>query len=138
IINGILHGIEIKSDADSLSRINRQVEYYGKVMDKVTLYVGNKLYPQVLDYIPGWWGVVLVTKPVGSDIQLKQIRKERMNKYQDAFEILQLLWKDEALKAIDQLKISGKFSNKSRDIIFEAIERSTSLKTVRDLTRETL
>lgn len=138
IINGIIHGIEIKSDLDTIERLERQVEIYGKILDKVTLYVGNKLIDSALKVIPSWWGVVLIYKNQSGEINLRNLRKPRMNKYQDSFEILQLLWKEEALQLIDEIGMHGKYTNKSRDIIFASIEQCLSLKKIREYTRKIL
>jgi hypothetical protein len=37
VVNGALHGFEIKSDSDSLARLAGQAEQYGRVFDFVTL-----------------------------------------------------------------------------------------------------
>jgi hypothetical protein len=42
VINGYLVGFEIKSDEDSLTRLNDQVEAYNAVFDRSTLIVGPK------------------------------------------------------------------------------------------------
>src|SRR5262249_26817602 len=39
VVNGLLHGYEIKSDRDSLRRLAGQVEVYGKVLDRATLVI---------------------------------------------------------------------------------------------------
>ena len=40
VVNGVLHGYEIKSDCDTLRRLPNQVVAYGKVLDRATLVVG--------------------------------------------------------------------------------------------------
>ena len=42
VVNGMLHGYEIKSDRDNLRRFSGQVDFYGKVLDRATLVVGEK------------------------------------------------------------------------------------------------
>ena len=37
VVNGSLHGFEIKSDRDSLRRLARQVDLYSQVLDRATL-----------------------------------------------------------------------------------------------------
>ena len=39
VINGELHGYELKSDSDTLDRLPRQVQAYSAVLDKATLVV---------------------------------------------------------------------------------------------------
>ena len=42
VINGEIHGYELKSDSDNLLRLPKQAEAYSNIMDKVTLVVGLK------------------------------------------------------------------------------------------------
>jgi len=42
VVNGALHGYEIKSDRDSLRRLAGQVAFYGRVLDRATLVVGTR------------------------------------------------------------------------------------------------
>src|SRR5438105_15140559 len=37
VINGVVHGFEIKSDADTLNRLQRQAAAYERVLDLMTL-----------------------------------------------------------------------------------------------------
>ena len=37
VVNGIIHGYELKSDKDNLKRLPHQIQIYGSVLDKVTL-----------------------------------------------------------------------------------------------------
>ena len=42
ISDGVMHGYELKSDIDSLSRLPEQMRIYNTVFSKVTLVVGKK------------------------------------------------------------------------------------------------
>src|SRR5258708_16523256 len=57
VVNGALHGFEIKSDCDSLERLNLQIVEYSKIFDYVTLVTGNRLYDSAVRKIPSWWGI---------------------------------------------------------------------------------
>lgn len=138
IINGIIHGIEIKSDLDTIKRLEHQIDVYKKTLDKVTLYVGNKLIDSALEIIPNWWGVVLISKDSCGQIQLQKKREPKINKHIDPFEILQLLWKEEALGLIDEIGLKGNFSYKSRDTIFETITSLSNLKKIQKYTVKAL
>src|SRR5258706_11027427 len=52
VVNGILHGFEIKSDRDTLSRLDVQMPAYNSVFDKVTLVVGRTHLVQAFQTIP--------------------------------------------------------------------------------------
>src|ERR1700752_2733932 len=51
VVNGTLHGYEIKSDIDSLRRLALQIELYSKVLDRATLVVGQRHLDEALDML---------------------------------------------------------------------------------------
>src|SRR3954453_16495336 len=57
VVNGFLHGYEIKSDADTLSRLPTQVDVYSKVLDRATLVVGERHVEKAKLCVPEWWGI---------------------------------------------------------------------------------
>lgn len=52
VVNGSLHGYEIKSDRDSLDRLAGQADVYSKVLDQVTLVVGERHLAHAMDRVP--------------------------------------------------------------------------------------
>lgn len=55
LVNGTLHGYEIKSDRDSLRRLVRQVALYSAVLDRATLVVGERHLLDAANVVPSWW-----------------------------------------------------------------------------------
>jgi hypothetical protein len=51
VINGEIHGYELKSERDTLERLPRQVEVYSAVLGRATLVVGASY--EVFDTLPG-------------------------------------------------------------------------------------
>jgi hypothetical protein len=100
VVNGALHGFEIKSDCDSLDRLSTQIAEYGKIFDFVTLVVGRKLLDYGKAEIPKWWGVMLATGDAGCDVSLQKIRGPKKNPARERAALAQMLWKDEALRCL--------------------------------------
>lgn len=46
VVNSLFHGYEIKSDRDSLRRLDNQVELYSKVLDRATYWWATGTPPQ--------------------------------------------------------------------------------------------
>ena len=61
VVNGIMHAYEIKSDADSLRRLSKQAEHYGKCFDRVSLVLGSRHVEFARNAVPSWWGLMRVT-----------------------------------------------------------------------------
>lgn len=90
-----LHGYEIKSDVDTLTRLTGQVHSYGKVFSRMTLVVGASHIKQAMYMIPEWWGVTLAKKNSEGVVVFSQIRKARLNPSLDSSSLLKLLFKEE-------------------------------------------
>ena len=71
-------GIEIKSDADSLTRLPRQVEAYGAVVERAMLVVGERHRVAATELVPPWWSVWSARRR-GGCVQLRQVRGGRLN-----------------------------------------------------------
>jgi hypothetical protein len=57
IVNGELHGYEIKSARDSLARLKQQVNDYSRVFNRCTLVCDWKHAHKARTIVPAWWGV---------------------------------------------------------------------------------
>src|SRR3989338_4672282 len=81
IINGVMHGYEIKSDRDTLDRLPEQMKQYNTVFDKMTLVVGKKHLYHAVNTVPYWWGIILV-KIEENKIIFQTIREDGENQDQ--------------------------------------------------------
>lgn len=62
MLNGLATGIEIKSDIDSLSRLESQIRDYSKVFPKTMVVTGPKHVTEVARLVPETTGIVELTK----------------------------------------------------------------------------
>ncbi len=96
VLNGRMHGYEIKSAADRLDRLGQQAEGYSAVFDTVTLVTEQRHLAQALAVIPDWWGVVLA-EPAAGGFRLRSVRPGGCNPEIDPTRLAELLWKSETL-----------------------------------------
>jgi hypothetical protein len=99
VVNGSLHGYEIKSDQDTLARLPAQVDLYSRVLDYSTIVCGTRYIGKIRDIVPAWWGIIEVSSPDGV-VAMARRRKARRNRICDPIAIAQLLWRDEAAAAL--------------------------------------
>lgn len=99
VINGALHGYEIKSERDSLARLESQVDLYGNVLDFASVVASGRHAARVLGLLPQWWGLQEATMD-GALVELREVREPRPNPAPDPLSIAQLLWRDEAALAL--------------------------------------
>ncbi|KAB2583809.1 hypothetical protein BS297_18715 [Rhodococcus erythropolis] len=95
VVNGSLHGYEIKSDRDTLVRLPAQVELYNRVLDYSTIVCGEKYVERISEHVPDEWGIIEVA---GDSVEpaVFERRPARRNSTVDPIAIAQLLWRDEA------------------------------------------
>ena len=96
VVNGEFHGYEIKSDRDSLRRLNIQADLYSRVFDRVTLVCSDRHVSQALAIVPSWWGVLRIV-PGTQDPIFKRVRRGRKNPNRDIRALAELLWLEEAV-----------------------------------------
>ena len=137
VVNGHLHGYEIKSEMDRLDRLARQVEAYGLVFDKATLVAAESHLDAALSVIPNWWGVRIAIRRDGH-VQLRRYRSERINRDVSALAIAELLWKEEALGALAYLGLSKAVARLSRAEVYKLLVQSITITQLRRLVRLTL
>ena len=78
VINGELHGFELKSDRDTLARLESQAELYNQVFDRVTLVVGERHLDKAVSKIPDWWGVTRAALLSG-ELTLRETKRANLN-----------------------------------------------------------
>lgn len=120
VVNGSLHGYEIKSDRDSLRRLANQVHMYGKVLDRATLVVGERHLPKALTFLPEWWGVLrIITTTRG--LQFKAVRRGRKNPKKDPRALVELLWYEDAIALLEEHNIARGLRGKPRQMLWDKI-----------------
>ena len=60
ITEGALIGIEIKSDADTYTRLKKQVKNYDMYYDKNIIVAGASHGAHVSEHVPKYWGIITV------------------------------------------------------------------------------
>ena len=138
VVNGIMHGYEIKSDKDTLERLPKQMNLFNSVFDKVTLVVGKNHLYDAINMLPDWWGIMIAKIDINGSVVFNLIRKEESNKKRDSVSLARLLWREEALTILKEIGKAKGFYSKSRDIIYEKLSIVFDQKTLGEKVRETI
>lgn len=120
VVNGSIHGYELKSDKDTLKRLPGQVEVYNSVLDKVTLVVGKSHLYEALEIVPEWWGIT-IAKAIDSDerVSLYKIREAERNPCEErSVAMAALLWREEALAILEKIGHADGVRSKSRAEVY--------------------
>lgn len=135
LVNGLLHGFELKSDRDTLRRLERQAGIYNSVLDRMTLVVGFRHADSALRMIPQWWGVKLVSSGKRGGIHFHDARTPQDNPQLDKAAVVKLLWREDALQILTQLGLEAGMHSKSRRVIYERLVECADLDFIRAKTR---
>lgn len=138
VVNGVMHGYEIKSDQDTLGRLPEQMEAFNRVFDKMTLVVGKTHLYNAINIVPDWWGVMVAKIDAEGSVVFNVIRKGETNKEQNLVAMARLLWRDEALKILEEAGAANGFHSKTRDNIYEKLSAIFDQKTLGRKVRETI
>jgi hypothetical protein len=110
VVNGELAAFEIKSDADTLSRLPRQIASFSKVFDRICVVTTVRHQANVERYIPSWWGIAVADTRCGH-IDLTFLRKPQLNPAPDQSALLYALHVPELIALLKDC--SGKASPRS-------------------------
>ncbi|MCK5475452.1 MAG: sce7726 family protein [Candidatus Pacebacteria bacterium] len=136
VVNGIMHGYEIKSDQDTLQRLPNQIEIYNSVFNKITLVVGKSHLYDTIKMAPSWWGIILAKINTNGSVMFNRIREEEYNKDQDRVSVARLLWKEEALILLEEINEAKGMYSKPRDVIYQKLSTVFDQQTLGNKVRE--
>lgn len=134
VVNGIMHAYEIKSDADSLRRLTKQVEYYGRCFDRVSLVLGQKHLELAEKAVPLWWELLRVA-PGGDGPEFQTVRSGQQNPARDARALIELLWREDTLALLEKKGAAKGVRSKSREVLWDRAAEMLGLEEIADAVR---
>lgn len=131
VINGELHGYEIKSERDTLERLPHQLKAYSAALDRATVVVGRNHLDKVSALVPSWWGLSVAVMDADKQVRIEIIRPPETNPSPDALSIVRLLWRDEALALLERLGEAKGLRSKPRLALYKKLVEVLALKELR-------
>lgn len=138
VVNGSLRGFEIKSDRDTFKRLGRQAETYNRVLDFITVVVGERHTNEILGVSPQWWGIQLAKCEPVDGIKFIQVREASQNPSPDKLAIAKLLWRQEALALLEKLGAAEGLRSKPRAFIYPRLAEVAGVNALRSYVRDRL
>lgn len=122
VINGKLHGYEIKSRMDNLDRLPTQQESFSRIFDRMTLVADEKHVAKAVTIVPPWWGLIAVSFRDGAPY-LNEIWPSRQNLNVEPHALCQLLWREEALQLLRDIGLASGVRTKSRKLMWKLLAK---------------
>lgn len=120
LVNGELHGYEIKSDRDTPRRLANQIDFYSQVFSQATLVVGKQLTTATREAVPLWWGILQV-KRGANDLHFRAVRPARSNPRRDVRSLVEFLWLDDAIALLERRGAARGVRGKPRRVVWDRI-----------------
>jgi len=137
VVNGVMHGYELKSDQDTLTRLPEQIQAFAAVFDYVTLVAGERHVSHAVEIIPDWWGVRSARFDSGR-LSFCDLKLPMTNPSPDPMSVVRLLWRQEALEVLRELDSTKASRSKSREWIYAELVAVASCSYLRDAVRRRL
>jgi hypothetical protein len=138
VVNGVTHGYEIKSLADTLRRLPAQASVYSQVLDYVTIVLAERHRAEVLEIVPKWWGIEVAVQDTGGETELAVWRKPARNPSVDKRALAELLWRNEALEMLRARNAIHGVTTKPRAFAWDRLCETYSLEEIAGAVRERL
>ncbi len=126
VINGELHGFELKSARDTLDRLPNQAALYNEVFDRVTLVVASKHAEKAAAAVPLWWGICVAEGSPDTDVRLSHVRASETNPALKPIQLARLLWRAEAIEILTTKNLVRGFRSKSAEMLAERLANHLS------------
>lgn len=114
-----IYGIEIKSDADTYVRLERQVKDYNRFFDKNYVVVGTSHATHIEEHVPDFWGIITVEE-VDGEADFYILRRPKPNPKLDMALKLTMMWRPE-LAHIQEINEMPKYKERSKAFVIEKI-----------------
>ena len=114
-----MYGIEIKSDADTYTRLAKQVRYYDQYYDRNMVVVGSTHALHIKEHVPEWWGI-LSAEYMDGKMDFYTVREPGDNPKVQEKKKISLLWRSEMDRLLERNHLP-KYRNRSRKFVGEKL-----------------
>lgn len=121
VINGCIHGYEIKSAKDTLDRFATQITIYRQTLQKLTVVAAPKHVAGIMSLAPEWCGVLAAEQGPKGGISFHLLRNAATNPEVDAVMMAHLLWRDEVIDLLGQAGYAPKDLRRPRKQLYEML-----------------
>ena len=115
-----LYGIEIKSDADTYARLEKQVKNYNCYYDRNIIVVGSSHAAHVKEHVPDWWGIITVEADESGAPDFYVMRQADVNPRVKDKRKISILWRTELNHLLERNNLP-KYKEKSKLFVQEKL-----------------
>jgi hypothetical protein len=133
LIGSTIAAFEIKTERDTLKRLPRQADAYGRVFDRCHAVLACRHVKKALEILPPWWGVQVIDE----NLSFSTLRPAQHNEAVDPEILVRLLWREEAYAALCKLG-AGPDPRAGRFRLWEMLLMAVDVGELKSVVREAL
>ena len=121
-----LYGIEIKSDADTYTRLEKQIKNYDMYYDRNIIVAGTSHAAHIAEHVPEYWGIITVEPDGSGEPDFYVLRQPDINPKVKDDRKIGFLWRTELnnlLKKNDLPKYAGKSKFYVQQVLLDRIDK---------------
>lgn len=130
VINGCIHGYEIKSGKDSLDRLAAQIAIYRQTLQKLTIVAAPKHVAALMNHAPEWCGLIEAERGPRGGISFSVLRNAIANPEIDPVMVAHLLWRDEVIDLLGRAGYPSKDLRRPRKQLYEMLCEAMTLREI--------
>jgi hypothetical protein len=130
VINGCIHGYEIKSAKDTLDRLATQIDIYRQTLQKLTIVAASKHVAGVMNHTPAWCGVIAADQGSRGGINFRVVRNAIANPDINPVMVAHLLWRDEVIDLLSGIGYPPKDLRRPRKQLYEILCEAMTLREI--------
>jgi len=130
VINGCIHGYEIKSAKDTLDRLPTQIETYRRTLQKLTFVVAPKHVDAVIARTPAWCGVIAAEQGPRGGITFHTLRNPSDNIEIEPVMMAHLLWRNEVIDLLSRAGHAAKDLRRPRKQLYELLCETMTIREI--------
>jgi hypothetical protein len=121
VINGSIHGYEIKSAEDTLDRFTTQIDVYRQTLQKLTVVAVPKHIDSIMSQGPNWCGVIIASKGARGGISFHVVRNATANPDIKPIMMAHLLWREEVIDLLRRIGYAPRDLRRPRKQLYEML-----------------
>ena len=130
VINGCIHGYEIKSAKDNLDRFVTQIDIYRQTLQKLTLVAAPKHVASIMSYAPQWCGVIAAEQGPRGGVSFHVLRNPAANPDVDPVMMAHLLWREEVIELLGRAGYAPSDLRRPRRQLYEMLCEAMTLREI--------
>lgn len=130
VINGCIHGYEIKSAKDTLDRLATQIDVYRQTLQKLTIVAAPKHVAGIMTHAPEWCGVIAAEQGPRGGISFHMLRNAVANPEIDPVMMAHLLWRDEVIDLLSQVGYAPRELRRPRKHLYEMLCETMTIREI--------